>query len=112
MAYNASNEERKEILNIKKNDRGEHIKVAKILNKKSNVSSLDIRLFYTNADGELCPTQKGIRISDELAYDLAYALVGSLEENEAMDIADAVNNGDIFKTEDTSDDEDDTEIDE
>ena len=88
--YDASKEERKELLEIKKNNRGDYIRVAQIKNTSSGVESLDVRNFYTNDEDEICPTSKGIRISSDYAFDVIKAMVNILESNELMDLQDEI----------------------
>lgn len=86
MAYNAANEERTELYCERKNNRGDHLVVNKIRNKNTGTESVDIRNYYTNEDGELAPTTKGIRINCENLLDVMTALVKALEPNEAEDL--------------------------
>ena len=90
MAYNATNEERTELYCERKNNRGDHLVVTKIKNKGTGSESVDIRNYYTNADGELAPTQKGIRINCENLLDVMTALIKALEPNEAEDLAEEI----------------------
>ena len=93
MAYNASNEERKELCTIVKNNRGEFIKGAIITNKNSGTVSIDIRQFYTNDSEEVAPTSKGIRFNAENLYDLITGLCEGLEDNEKQDLAEELLQG-------------------
>lgn len=88
MAYNAQNEERKELIDIKKNERGDHIVVTKITNKANGNTSIDLRNYYTTEDGEVRPTQKGIRVNTEFLLDLIVAMTDGLEANELFDLQD------------------------
>lgn len=104
MAYNASNEERTQLLDIKKNERGEHIIVTKIRNKANGNESIDIRQFYTNDESQVLPTQKGIRLNTENLVDLIFALTDALEANELFDLQDRLE-------EKLADEDDDTDAD-
>lgn len=104
MAYNAANEEREQLYFEPKNNRGEYIKVDKITNKNSGSVSVDIRNYFTNDNNEVCPTSKGIRINTESLFGIMEALAGALEENEVMELADALS--EIYND---SDDEDEAE---
>lgn len=90
MAYNASKEERTQLVDIKKNERGEHIIATKIKNTTSGSVSLDIRQYYTNDNNDVLPTQKGVRVNSELALELVVGLLGVLEPNELYDLADKI----------------------
>lgn len=90
MAYNASNEERKTLVEIEKNSRGEYIIAAQITNKSNGNQSLDIRQFYTNDADQVMPTSKGVRISTEMAYDLISGIIDVLEEDELMNLCDVI----------------------
>lgn len=91
MAYNAANESRKNLVEITKNSRGEYIVAAQITNNNNGNQSLDIRQFYTNAEGSVLPTSKGVRISTEMAYDLIAGIIEVLEEDELMNLVDVIN---------------------
>lgn len=88
MAYNADNETKEELAKIQKNNRGDFIVASKITNKNTGAVSIDIRQNYTNDEGELRLTQKGVRLNAELLPDLVRGLVKALEENEVMDLGD------------------------
>lgn len=101
MAYNADNEVREELVKIQKNNRGDHVIATKITNKTSGSVSVDIRQYYTNADGELIPTPKGVRINAELISELINGLVSVLEPDEMMDLNDSLS--DLIDGTDNSD---------
>lgn len=88
MAYNADNETKEVLAEIQKNNRGDFIVASKITNKNTGTVSIDIRQNYTNDEGELRVTQKGVRLNAELLPDLVKGLVKALEENEVMDLGD------------------------
>lgn len=100
MAYNANNEERKVLVDVEKNSRGEHIIGTLITNKNSGNQSLDIRQYYTNDEGSVLPTSKGVRVNTELAYELISGLLDVLEEDELMNLAELIE----AKTSDVEDD--------
>ena len=86
MAYNAANEERTEIISIKKGSRGDYVKVNKILKKNTNNESIDIRMFYTNDEDLVLPTGKGVRFSTEMLLDFIKGLTTALEYDEKDDL--------------------------
>lgn len=79
MAYDSSNEVRKELGKIQKNDRGEYIVITQIDNEKTGNCNIDVRGYYTNDDGELRPTQKGVRFNAELLEEFIEAIKTGLE---------------------------------
>lgn len=85
------NEVQTELAMIQKNNRGNYIRVARIDNKVSGSVNADIRMYYTDDNEELRPTQKGVRINSELLPDVLNALVKVLEVNEMMDLVDTLN---------------------
>lgn len=105
MAYNADNETKEELVKIQKNNRGDFIVASKITNKNTGAVSIDIRQNYTNDEGELRVTQKGVRLNAELLPDLVKGLVRALEENEVMDLGDEL----AALLADNNEEEDDTE---
>lgn len=75
MAYDSSNETRNELAKIRKNDKGDHIVITEITNNNTGTCNIDIRLYYTNEeDGELRPTQKGVRFNAEYLEEIIEAL--------------------------------------
>ena len=110
MAYNASNEERTELAVIQKNNRGDNIIVAKIKNKNTGTESIDIRNYYTDDNGELKPSSKGIRLNMELAAEVVKAVLKSMHIVEVEDIFDEfreeVSASDNEDSEDNEDNED------
>ena len=118
MAYNAANEERTEIVSIKKGSRGDYIKVNKILKKNTNNESIDIRMFYTNDEDLVLPTGKGVRFSTEMLLDFIKGLTTALEYDEKDDLIDylskMIDDDDGIDVEDEDDedvDEDDEDVD-
>lgn len=88
--YDASKEQRTPLVEIQKNNRGEFIVASKIKNTSNGNTSLDIRQYYTNEEGVVCPTSKGIRLNAELALELTSGIVEILEANELMDLRDKI----------------------
>ena len=105
MAYNADNETKEVLAEIQKNNRGDFIVASKITNKNTGAVSIDIRQNYTNDEGELRVTQKGVRLNAELLPDLVRGLAKALEENEVMDLGDEL----AALLADNNDEEDNTE---
>lgn len=105
MAYSADNETKEELVKIQKNNRGDFIVASKITNKNTGAVSIDIRQNYTDDDGELRLTRKGVRLNAELLPDLVRGLVRALEENEVMDLGDEL----AALLADNNDEEDDIE---
>lgn len=88
MAYNASNEERVELFNIAKGNKGDAVVGTKITNKNTGNISIDIRQFYTDDEGELKPTSKGVRFSAENLLEVMQGLITALEADEVEDLVD------------------------
>nr|DAD64269.1 MAG TPA: Transcriptional Coactivator p15 (PC4) [Caudoviricetes sp.] len=109
MAYNANNEERRELCTIVKNSRGETIKGAEITNKNTGTVSIDIRQFYTTDSDEVAPTSKGVRFNAENLYDLILGLCEGLEDNEKQELAEELLQGldDIEEEDDMTEQEED-----
>lgn len=87
MAYNTTETE---IAEIKKNERGEYIKVKKIEGSNKSVS-IDARIYYTSDSDEILPTKKGIRISSELAVEVLTAMAQVLEDSDLQDLRENLN---------------------
>lgn len=43
---------------------------------------VDVRTYFTNTEGELCPTQKGVMLKPELAEQVAKAMLEAAAELE------------------------------
>lgn len=89
MAYNAK-ETQKGILMIPKGNRGDYIKVSRIIPENTaKAQSIDIRMMYTAVDpneGEqIRPTQKGVRINSEMLPEIMAAIYGNMTEEELAD---------------------------
>lgn len=87
MAYNTTETE---VAEIKKNERGEYIKVKKIEGSNKSVS-IDARIYYTSDLDEILPTKKGIRISSELAVEVLTAMAQVLEDSDLQDLRENLN---------------------
>ena len=90
MAYNAANEVQEEIVRLQKNQRGDYLVVKKVTNKNSGNISVDVRNYYTNDEGEVMPTSKGIRINSEMLLETMMAMVKCLEIVEVEDLKDSL----------------------
>lgn len=87
MAYNADKEEQKEIGLVKKNNRGEYIRVTRIIPKdKNKLESLDIRLMYTADDDTVRPTVKGVRINSEILPEVVALILKGMSQEEKEDL--------------------------
>lgn len=83
-------EEQIELALIKRNNRGEYIKVTRIIPEGNRMESVDIRTMYTDEADEIRPTKKGVRISSESLPELVTALVQSLSTEEAEEIMELI----------------------
>lgn len=85
MNFKEQDEEQK--LLLKKNERGEYIKVTAVRNKgKKELDSIDIRTMYTKENGEIAFSQKGVKIKVEQAPEVLQAMLGCLDEDEILEI--------------------------
>lgn len=71
---------------IKKNERGDYINVSRSSYKGKE--GIDIRNFYTNANGELAPTQKGVNINSELLGEVMALVLKVMSVEEFLDFSD------------------------
>lgn len=71
---------------VKKNERGDHINVSRSSYKGKE--GIDIRNFYTNANGELAPTQKGVNINSELLGEVMALVLQAMSIEEFLDFSD------------------------
>ena len=71
---------------VKKNERGDYINVSRSSYK--GVEGVDIRNFYTNSDGDLAPTQKGVNISSELLGEVMSLVLQAMSIEEFLDFSD------------------------
>ncbi|MEM4385387.1 MAG: hypothetical protein QXD03_02430 [Candidatus Anstonellales archaeon] len=84
MAYR--NEKSVVIATFDKNKRGDKIRVTKVENEKTGDIQVDVRYMYTDDNGELQYTQKGVRIGSELAVDIIKAMIEALGEEVKQDL--------------------------
>ena len=78
---------------IPKNDHGEYIKVVRVEAKSG--SAIDIRNYFTNAEGKVCPTQKGVRIRDEQIVAVLIALLDAATPEEFNEAVEHFNEGEV-----------------
>ena len=91
MAYNADNEKRVEHGLVPKNDRGEYVKVTRIIPKSSSrLESIDIRLMWTNEAGSILPSQKGVRIHSEMLVDVVKSVVMAMSQEERDELVESL----------------------
>ena len=88
--YDDSKEERKELLNVRKNNRGDFLIISEIKVKDSDDVKVDIRNYYTDDNDEVKPTSKGVRFSSEILKDIMLALLEELDVTELEDIKSAI----------------------
>lgn len=90
MAYNANNETREELVQIRKNSRGDFITASRIKNNNTGNENIDIRQYYTDDNDELKPTSKGVRFNAESLLDVMEGLAKGLEVDEVEDLIDTL----------------------
>jgi hypothetical protein len=83
MAYK-STAETKEVLRLEKNDRGEYIVISSISEKEGG-STVDVRQYYTDKEGEVRPTQKGVRFNSEQSTEVVFAMVKAMDDGARED---------------------------
>lgn len=71
---------------VRKNERGDYINVSRSSYKGKE--GIDIRNFYTNANGELAPTQKGVNINSELLGEVMSLVLKAMSIEEFLDFSD------------------------
>lgn len=115
MAYSAK-ERQNEIGLVRKNSRGEYIRVARVIPEDSKkLESLDIRLMYTAEDGSIKHTTKGIRVNSELLPEVVSLIIKGMSQEELDELEVMLSDEGISFTRDydndsdadSSDDEDD-----
>lgn len=82
MAYNSTDEKSEELCRIVTNSK-------KIVARKIETSrgtSVDIREYFDNDEGQELPTKKGVRFSSENVAELVKAMIPMMEKNDIMDI--------------------------
>ena len=92
MAYDASKETQVNIGMVKKNQRGDYIKIQRIIPKdESKLPSVDIRNMYTADDGEVYPArQGGVRMNSELLIEVMKLVYKAMSTEERIDFKDAI----------------------
>jgi hypothetical protein len=83
MAYNNSDER---LLELKKNNKGDYLVVAKITNNSTKEVSADIRNYYTDKNDDVQPTTKGVRINSEMLPEVMEKLITIMEFDELQDL--------------------------
>ena len=73
---------------IAKNDRGDFIRVARVIPEKG-LEAIDIRNFYTPEGGDPLPTQKGVRMNSECMVEVTVAILKAMEPEEFNEVMDA-----------------------
>lgn len=87
MAYDSSKETQVDVILIKKNNRGDYIRVSRIEPEdKKKLPSIDIRNMYTTDDDEVRPTQKGVRINSEIVPEVFLAMLRAMRYEEVASI--------------------------
>lgn len=87
MAYDTSREQNIEAALVKRNERGEYFRVARVIPEGKRLESIDIRQMYTRDDGDVSPTQKGVRINSELLYEVMKGVVIAMNDQERDELA-------------------------
>lgn len=85
--YNANNEQRTVLADVKKNDKGDFIRVSFVNNGKSK--SYDIRNMYTENGEE--KYAKGVRVKDEQLVDVLFAILNDMDADNFNALMDKVN---------------------
>lgn len=68
---------------VPRNDRGEYVKVCRLIPEGNRLESIDIRNYYTSEnDGKIYPTQKGVRIHSEMLVDTVVAILHACTDEE------------------------------
>lgn len=86
----------KDIVQLKKNENGEYIKISRVI--QSNSNSIDIRTMYTADDNEIKLTKKGVRFNSELCAEILYNLFKSMNVEEMEEFFSMIDIEDIRKT--------------
>lgn len=73
---------------IKKNDKGDFIKVTKV--ESGGNDYLDIRTMYTNDAGEVMPTKKGVRFNMEMTTEILDAIFKAASDSDLYDISEVL----------------------
>lgn len=74
---------------VPRNDRGEYVRVCRLIPEGNQLESIDIRNYYTSdRDGNIYPTQKGVRIHSEMLVDTVAAILDALTADEFIEALD------------------------
>jgi hypothetical protein len=88
MARTYNNKET-DVTMVPRNDRGEYVKVCRLTPEGNQLSSVDIRNYYTSEnDGKIYPTKKGVRIHSEMLVDTVAAILDTLTDDEFIEALD------------------------
>lgn len=88
MARTYNNKET-EVTMVPRNDRGEYVRVCRLIPEGNQLESIDIRNYYTSEnDGNIYPTQKGVRIHSEMLVDTVAAILDALTDDEFIEVLD------------------------
>jgi len=72
---------------VPRNDRGEYVKVCRLIPEGNRLESIDIRNYYTSEnDGKIYPTQKGVRIHSEMLVETVVAILHACTPSELEEI--------------------------
>jgi len=72
---------------VPRNDRGEYVKVCRLIPEGNQLESIDIRNYYTSEnDGKIYPTKKGVRIHSEMLVETVVAILHACTNEELDDI--------------------------
>lgn len=81
MAYSTENETRENLVEIRKNRKGDTVIVAKITDDTKKSESYDFRQWYEEEQTEeLMPTKKGFRLNKEQTVELIKEILSSDKE--------------------------------
>lgn len=107
MAYNASNEKQVDFGSAAKNQRGDVIKVQRIVpNDKNKMASIDVRNMYTADDGKVYPAkQGGLRMNSELVVEVMLLMYKAMSADERLDFQDGIDSMDVDDGKDDTEDE-------
>jgi len=92
MAYDASREKQIDFGKVAKNQRGDYIKVQRIVPLDSNrLPSIDVRNMYTATDGNIYPArQGGVRLNSELVVEVMKLMYKAMSSEERLDFQNAI----------------------
>lgn len=73
---------------IAKNNRGEFYRIARVVPDGGKLESVDMRLMYTDDNGELRHTKKGIRVNSENIVEFLTVAIEALSDEERDELFD------------------------